>query len=66
MQRRKRVLRIVRNWDDWEGIDEGKGITAFEIIEQEPDDGFTGLLDADGEPIFREKMPFGFVGKGAE
>lgn len=41
--------------------DEEEGITATDIIYEEPYDNVdTGLLDLHGDPILREKEQFGF------
>lgn len=36
---------------------------SMDILVPEPDDGWTGLYDADGNKLYRERVPIGFVGK---
>lgn len=45
-----------------DGVFDEPSDTATVIVENDDDDGFTGLLDAQGKPIMRKRFPIGFQG----
>lgn len=61
------VKSLYRSYDEWTG---DVTLTSDEIIIDEDKDApvFTGILDVDGNPIYRlvEREPFGFVGSKHE
>lgn len=55
----KRYIRVRAGvvYDDYHGA---AGSTAEEWVEREPDSTFTGLYDADGTPLHRQREPIGY------
>lgn len=53
---------VWRDSDDvWLGGHDG-GRESVTVCEQEPEDGFSGLYDADGVPLYRQRRrPIGFL-----